>query len=93
MMTLRPSVSLTRGVPIVEVWWGPMFIATICPPPPGSEIAAFTVVSKYLGEVVRAPGAQEAWREDLLQTHVDLVRSLVQFADADIDEQVKRGKH
>jgi hypothetical protein len=60
MMTFRPSVSVTRGVPIVEVWWGDLFIATICPPAPGTDLAAFTVVSKYLGEVVRDDDAPPA---------------------------------
>jgi hypothetical protein len=60
MMTFRPSVSMTRGVPIVEVWWGDRFIATICPPPEGSDLAAFSIVSKHINAVVHDKGEPQA---------------------------------
>lgn len=47
-MTFRTVTSTTRDVPIIEVWYGNTFVATICPSPPGIPGVAFSVVSKYL---------------------------------------------
>jgi hypothetical protein len=51
MMTFRPGVHTVHGNAVIEVWWDTKFIATICAPPPGSDVTALTIVSKYLDDI------------------------------------------
>lgn len=60
MITFVQSISLTRGVPVVEVWYGDRFIATICPPPLDNDRAAVTIISKHLDTVIRDDNAPAA---------------------------------
>jgi len=54
MISFRVTRHHLREIDVVEVWHGDNFIATICPPPPGDNRAALTVISKHIkpGEVI-----------------------------------------